>query len=59
MRICTNLNKDWHFIKEDVKIQELRPEFGHYYDTKKVGETAETYFRALADTQIPTEIIVE
>ncbi len=30
-----------------------------YYDTKKVGETAETYFRALADTQIPTEIIVE
>ena len=32
MRTCTNLNKDWHFIKEDVKIQELRPEFGQLID---------------------------
>lgn len=32
MRICTNLNEDWHFVKEEVRIQELRPEFGQVVD---------------------------
>ncbi len=32
MRICTNLNKNWHFIKEEVNLQELTPEFGCHID---------------------------